>query len=83
MRACVEKVDVLGWNKSHIIHFSNVSDSIFVKNNGNLVNKQKHLLQISVRELHNDMVLPILQGSVFGASTVDGKLCIRDASLRN
>ena len=27
-----------------------------------MANKQKHLLQISVRELHNDMILPSYEG---------------------
>ena len=49
-------------NKPHIIHSSNVKESLFVKINGTIVNKQKHLLQISVRELHNDMILPIYEG---------------------
>ena len=46
----------------YIIHSHNVKDSLFVKNNGNLVKKQKHQLQISVRELHSDMILPISEG---------------------
>ena len=47
-----------------------------------LVNKKKHLLQISVRELHNDIILKNPQGGFLGAITVDGKLCIGDTSLR-
>ena len=49
---------------------------------GTLVNKHKHLLQISVQELHNDITLPISQGCFFGARTEDGKICILDTSLR-
>ena len=48
--------------KPHVIIPPNVSDSLYVKINGTLVKKQKHLLQISVRYLHNDMILPIYQG---------------------
>ena len=64
------------------MHHANVKDSLFVKNNGNIVKKQKHLLKISVRELHNDMILPIYERVCFGTRIVDGKLCIGDMSLR-
>ena len=50
--------------------------------NGTIVNKKKHILQISVQELHNDTILPIYQGGLFGAITVDGKVCIGDTSIR-
>ena len=33
-------------NHPHVIHSTNVKDSVFVKINGTIVNKQKHLLQI-------------------------------------
>ena len=46
-------------NQPHVIQYPNVPDSLFVKINGNLLKKQKYLLQISVLELHNDMILPI------------------------
>ena len=36
---------------------------MFVKINGTILNKHKHLLQISVRDLHNDMILPISEGA--------------------
>ena len=49
-------------NHPHVIHSPNVSDSLFVKINGTLIKKQKRLLQMSVREMHNDMILPIYQG---------------------
>ena len=42
-------------NYPHVIDSPKVSDKVFVKINGNIVKKQKHLLQISVRELQNDM----------------------------
>ena len=49
------------WSKNHphVIHSLNVKHVLFVKIIGTLVKKQKHLLQISVQELHNDMILPI------------------------
>ena len=46
----------------HIIVSPNVSDSILVKINGTIVKKWKHLTQISIRDLHNDIILPIYQG---------------------
>ena len=60
-------------NHPHLIHYSNVKESFFVKINGTLVKKQKHLIKISVRELHDDMMLPISEGDYFGTITVDGK----------
>ena len=66
----------------HGIHTPNVKERVFVIINGTLVKKQKHLLQISVRELHNDMILPSSEGYFSGARTVDGKICIGDMSLR-
>ena len=35
-------------NHPHVIHCPNVKDLLLVKINGDLVNKQKHLLQISL-----------------------------------
>ena len=49
-------------NHPHVINLSNASDSLFVKINGTFVKKYKNLLQISARDLHNDMILPIPQG---------------------
>ena len=65
-----------------MIHSPNVKDSLFVKINGTLVNKQRNLLQILLRELHNDMILPISEGDCFGAIIVDRKVCIGDTSPR-
>ena len=53
-----------------------------VKINGTMVKKQKHLLQISVRELHNDMILPSSEGGLSGAITVHGNIFIGDTSFR-
>ena len=55
----------------HVIKYPNVSDSLFVKINGTLVNKQKHIIQIFVQELHNNLILTIYQGGFFGAKNVD------------
>ena len=54
---------------------------MFVKINGALV-KKNNLIQISVRELHNDMIFPSSEGGFSGARTVDGNICIGDTSLR-
>ena len=55
---------------------------MFVKNNVTLVNKN-NILQISVRELHNYMILPSSEGGFPGARTIDGNLFLGDTSLRN
>ena len=55
---------------------------MLVKTNGTIINKHKHLHQLSVRELHNDTILPIYEGVFLCARTADGKLCIGDNSLR-
>ena len=39
------------------------------------------MLQTPVRELHNDMILPIYQWGLFGARNEYGKVCIGDKSL--
>ena len=62
--------------------FPNVKDSLFVKINGTIVKNQKHILQISVRELHNDMILPSSLGGSSSARTIDENICIGDTSLR-
>ena len=67
----------------HLIQPPNVTDSIFVKVNGTIVKKQKRLIQISVRELHNDLILPASQGGFYGARNKYGKVCIWYMSLRN
>ena len=41
-----------------------------------MVEKQMNLPQISVRELHNGMILPSLEGGFSGATTIDGNICI-------
>ena len=47
--------------QTHLIKLPKVSDSLFIKINVTLVKKQKNTIQISVRELHNDMIFPIYQ----------------------
>ena len=76
----VEKGDVLGWTTSTSPQYIRL---IIFKMNGTLVKKQKYVLQISVREIHNDNILPILQGDSFGARIVDNKLFIGYAWLRS
>ena len=65
----------------HVIQPPNIKESLFVKINSTLVHKRTHLLQISVRELHNDIILSISQGDCIGARTVDGKVYFGDTSL--
>ena len=48
----------------HLIQYPNASDSISVEVNVTLVKKQNHLLQISVRSLHSDLILPVYQGGL-------------------
>ena len=66
-----------------VIPSQNVSDSIFVKANGKILNKQKQLLQISLCELHNDLVLPVCQGGFHGARNEYGRVFIGDNYPRN
>ena len=62
--------------------YPNASDSLFIKINVTLVNKQKHMLKISVQELYNDITLPIPQVGLYGAINMFSKLCIGYSSLR-
>ena len=56
LHACIK-------NHPPVINSTNVKDSVFVKINVTLVKKQKNLLQISVRELHNEMVFTSSEGT--------------------
>ena len=49
-------------NNPNVIHSTNVSDSLFFKVNGTILNNHNYLLQISVQELQNYMILPIPPG---------------------
>ena len=49
---------------------------MFVKINGTLVNKQKHLRQILVRQIHNENILPSPEGVFPGSRTVYGYMFI-------
>ncbi len=40
------------------------------------------LLEVPVRELHNDMLLPINEGCFTGVRDTDGKIIISDTMLR-
>ena len=64
------------WIENHprVIHTPNISGSLFIKINITFVNKQKYLLQISVRELHNDRILPIYQGNLFWCTNCRWKI---------
>ena len=44
---------------------------------------EKNLLQISVLDIYNGMILQSSEGVIFGARTVDGKFSIGDKSLSN
>ena len=78
----VDKLHDCTEKNTHVIQPPKVSNSLFVKTNVTLVKKQNQILQISVLDLHNDMILTIPQGGCFGERTVDGKVCIVDTSLR-
>ena len=41
-----------------------------------------YLLQTSVRELHNDLILPVPQGELYGARNQEGRVFIGDTSMR-
>ena len=66
----------------HVIKYHNVADTKFVKVNGTLLKKEKHLIQISVCELYNDLILPVFQGKFHIARNYNGILCIEDISIR-
>ena len=48
-----------------------------------MLNKQDNLLQISLCELHYDLILPVSQGGFYGARYEEGRVCIGGTSLRN
>ena len=60
-----------------------MSDSIVVKVNGNILKKQSHMFQISVRNLHRDIFLPVSQKVFHGSRNKDGRVCIGDNYLIN
>ena len=51
--------------------------------NGTIVKKQNNLLQISVRELHNYMILPISEGFVLVQEQSRQKYVIKILQLGN
>ena len=72
------------WIENHpnAINPPNTSDSLFVKINGTIVRKQKHIIQISVRDLQNEIIFPIYQEYCLGKRNDHGKVCIGDAYLK-
>jgi hypothetical protein len=60
-------------------------DTLLVKNPSTGLKewRGKLLLEIPVRELHNDMLLPISEGGLAGVRDEDGKIIILDTTLRN
>ena len=71
------------WIDKHpcLIKSPNVLDFIFIKFNGDLLNKQKHLIQISVHEIHNDIILPVFQGGFHGGTNMYERVYIGDTYL--
>ena len=63
-------------------YVSKVSDSVFFKVNGNLLNKHKNLFQISVHKMQNDLILTVSQGGFHVAINEDDRLFTGDNSLR-
>ena len=51
-------------NYPHVIHPPNVKYSFLLKVNCTILKKQKHIPKMTVREINNDMILPI-SDSVF------------------
>ena len=43
-----------------------------------LLNKQKYLIQISVFDFHNNLILPVSQGGFFGYRNEYDRVCIGD-----
>ena len=67
----------------HVTQSQIISDSIIFTFNVILFKKQKQLLQISVRDLYNDIILPVSQGKFHAASNEDSIVRIGCTSLRN
>ena len=57
----------------HVSPYPNVSELIRIKVNGNMLNKKKDLIQFSVHELHNDLILPVSKGGFYGARGEEGR----------
>ena len=53
------------------------------KFNDTILNKQKHLLKnISVHEMHNDLILPLSRCGFHGVRSKYGRVCISNTYLR-
>ena len=70
---------IVKWFKDHpnVIQSPIVNDSILV--NGE--RKQKLLRELSIREMHNEMLLPVDSGGVGCVRDVDGNVLVSDTSL--
>ena len=51
-----------------VITYANISDIINVKEQVNCCKKQKHLLQISIRDFYNGLTFLVAQGRIIGTS---------------
>ena len=71
---------LLEWieNNSHVTPYTNVSGSVVVNDNVNILRKNKQPLKISVHELQNDLVLPVAQCGLYGARNENIKVFIGD-----
>ena len=49
---------------------------------GGLLKKQTHMLQISLREMHNNIILPVYKGGFHDSRIEDGGVFIGDNSRR-
>ena len=76
LHECIEK-------HPNIIPSTNLLDSIHLKENMITLKKHKHLIQISVRELHNDLILSVSQGRCHGARNKDDIVRIGETSLKS
>ena len=80
------KKQVLKWvlDHKHVVHSPISDDTVLVKNSesGQKERVPKLLLQVPVRELHNDLLMPANQGGLACARDIDGKVLISDTSLQ-
>ena len=62
---------------------SNISYTIFVKEEDNCCNKQKQLLQMSITEFYSDSIFTVNQCGFIGYCDDENKVYIGDTSLQN
>ena len=74
------------WVKGHrdVIACPNGKDTLKIKMEGQKdpVLMEKLLIQISIRELHNDLVKPMSEGGFAGARDKEGNIIIGDTTLK-